>query len=225
VLYQNADGKVTVNMTFARETFCLTQKAMAELFGVKVPAINKHLKNIFESGELVEPSVVSILETTAADGKSYAGQYYNLDAVIAVGYRVNSLKATHFRIWATNALREFIIKGFRPQRVIAGNGAWLDGTGLGGQAGDSRPRGGSGYLPAGRRRELPIMVNSSSQWDLNSSRPHCIVTARVDPSLHRHIMRREEYFAPPTAKSMVIAPMRQWFTSSMSGWKSWTVQV
>ena len=112
VLYQNADGKVTVNVTFARETFWLTQKAMAELFGVKVPAINKHLKNIFESGELVEPSVISILETTAADGKSYAVHYYNLDAVIAVGYRVNSLKATHFRIWATNTLREFIIKGF-----------------------------------------------------------------------------------------------------------------
>lgn len=112
VLYQNADGKVTVNVTFARETFWLTQKAMAELFGVKVPAINKHLKNIFESGELVEQSVISILETTAADGKNYEVQYYNLDAVIAVGYRVNSLKATHFRIWATNTLREFIIKGF-----------------------------------------------------------------------------------------------------------------
>ncbi|MBI4625039.1 MAG: virulence RhuM family protein [Verrucomicrobia bacterium] len=112
VLYHAVDGKVTVNVTFARETFWLTQKAMAELFGVKVPAINKHLKNIFESGELAEPSVVSILETTAADGKNYATQFYNLDAVIAIGYRVNSLKATHFRIWATNTLREFIVKGF-----------------------------------------------------------------------------------------------------------------
>jgi len=82
------------------------------LFGVKVPAINKHLKNIFEAGELMEDSVVSILETTAADGKNYATRFYNLDAIIAVGYRVNSYQATQFRIWATNTLREFIINGF-----------------------------------------------------------------------------------------------------------------
>ncbi|NBV34014.1 MAG: cell filamentation protein Fic [Proteobacteria bacterium] len=85
---------------------------MAELFGVKVPAVNKHLKNIFASGELVEDSVISILETTATDGKSYQTRYYNLDAVIAVGYRINSVKATQFRIWATHTLREFIVKGF-----------------------------------------------------------------------------------------------------------------
>jgi hypothetical protein len=112
VLYQAADGKVTVNVLFARDNFWLTQKVMADLFGVKVPAVNKHLKNIFASGELVESAVISILETTAADGKNYATSYYNLDAVIAVGYRVNSLKATHFRIWATTTLREFIVKGF-----------------------------------------------------------------------------------------------------------------
>jgi hypothetical protein len=112
VLYTTEDGRVTVDVVFERETFWLTQKAMAELFGVQVPGVNKHLKNIFSSKELREDSVVSTLETTAADGKSYATRYYNLDAVIAVGYRVNSLKATHFRIWATNTLREFIIKGF-----------------------------------------------------------------------------------------------------------------
>jgi len=112
VLYQGADGKVTVNVLFAQDNFWLTQKVMADLFGVKIPAVNKHLKNIFESGELVESAVVSILETTAADGKNYRVQYYNLDAVIAVGYRVNSLKATHFRIWATTTLREFMVKGF-----------------------------------------------------------------------------------------------------------------
>ena len=112
VLYQAADGKVTVNVLFARENFWLTQKVMADLFGVKPPAVSKHLKNIFASGELLEPAVVSILETTAADGKTYATSYYNLDAAIAVGYRVNSLKATHFRIWATTTLREFIVKGF-----------------------------------------------------------------------------------------------------------------
>ncbi len=77
-----------------------------------MPAINKHLKNIFETGELVEDSVISILETTAADGKSYATRYYNLDAIIAVGYRVNSYQATQFRIWATKTLRESIVKGF-----------------------------------------------------------------------------------------------------------------
>jgi len=112
VLYQAADGKVTINVLFARENFWLTQKVMADLFGVKPPAVSKHLKNIFASGELLEPAVVSILETTAADGKTYATSYYNLDAAIAVGYRVNSLKATHFRIWATTTLREFIVKGF-----------------------------------------------------------------------------------------------------------------
>jgi hypothetical protein len=112
VLYQAADGKVTVNVLFARDNFWLTQKVMADLFGVKPPAVSKHLKNIFASGELLESAVVSILETTAADGKTYATSYYNLDAAIAVGYRVNSLKATHFRIWATTTLREFIVKGF-----------------------------------------------------------------------------------------------------------------
>jgi hypothetical protein len=90
----------------------LTQKALAGLFNVKVPAVSKHLKNIFESGELVADSVISFLETTAADGKIYKTKYYNLDAIIAVGYRVNSYQATQFRIWATKTLKEFIIKGF-----------------------------------------------------------------------------------------------------------------
>lgn len=112
ILYTTGDGKVTVDVWFASDNFWLTQKAMAELFGVKTPAVNKHLKNIFTSGELVEDSVISILETTAADGKTYATRFYNLDAVIAVGYRVNSVKATHFRIWATQTLREYMVKGF-----------------------------------------------------------------------------------------------------------------
>jgi hypothetical protein len=112
LLYTAKEGAVKVEVFIQGETVWLTQKALAELFGVKVPAINKHLKNIFESGELVEDSVISILETTAADGKSYATRYYNLDAIIAVGYRVNSYQATQFRIWATKTLREFIVKGF-----------------------------------------------------------------------------------------------------------------
>ncbi len=112
LLYTAPDGAVKVDVFVKGEDVWLTQKALAELFGVKVPAINKHLKNIFESGELVEASVISILETTAADGKNYRTNYYNLDAIIAVGYRVNSYQATQFRIWATKTLREFIIKGF-----------------------------------------------------------------------------------------------------------------
>jgi hypothetical protein len=90
LLYTAPDGAVKVEVFFQNETVWLTQKALAELFGVKVPAINKHLKNIFDSGELIEDSVVSILETTAGDGKKYGTKYYNMDAIIAVGYRVNS---------------------------------------------------------------------------------------------------------------------------------------
>lgn len=111
-LYRSADGNVQVQCLLRDETIWLTQKAIAELFGVNVPAISKHLKNIFESGELDENRVISILETTAADGKSYQTRYYNLDAIIAVGYRVNSYQATQFRIWATRILKDFMIKGF-----------------------------------------------------------------------------------------------------------------
>jgi len=112
LLYTAPDGAVKVDVFLKNETVWLTQKALAELFGVKVPAINKHLKNIFDTGELVAASVISILETTASDGKNYQTRYYNLDAIIAVGYRVNSFQATQFRIWATKTLREFITKGF-----------------------------------------------------------------------------------------------------------------
>jgi hypothetical protein len=112
LLYTAPDGAVKVDVFIQQETVWLTQKALAELFGVKRPAITKHLLNIFKTGELVEDSVSSILEHTAGDGKKYGTKYYNLDAIIAVGYRVNSYQATQFRIWATKTLREFIIKGF-----------------------------------------------------------------------------------------------------------------
>ncbi len=95
-----------------QENLWLTQAKMAELFEVQKAAISKHLKNIFTSGELQEEAVVSKMETTAADGKRYNTNYYNLDAIIAVGYRVNSKKATMFRIWANRVLKEFIIKGY-----------------------------------------------------------------------------------------------------------------
>ena len=112
LLYSTQIEKVRVSVYFQHGTFWLTQKAMAELFGVKVPAISKHLKNIFESAELDDSSVISILETTADDGKNYETKYYRLEAILAVGYRVNSIQATDFRIWATTTLNEFIIKGF-----------------------------------------------------------------------------------------------------------------
>lgn len=118
VLYTTTDGKVKIDTIFHGETIWLTQKKMAELFDVKRPAITKHLKNVFESGELDEKVVCSILEHTtqhgAIEGKTQTKQVkcYNLDAIIAVGYRVNSKRATQFRIWATNILKEYIIKGF-----------------------------------------------------------------------------------------------------------------
>lgn len=117
----DADGKVQV--VIKGETLWCTQKAMAQLFGVGVPAISKHLKNIFEEGELMADSVISKMETTAADGKNYTTTYYSLDAIIAVGYRVSSLKATRFRQWATKILNEYIKKGFAmdDERLKQGN--------------------------------------------------------------------------------------------------------
>src|SRR3990167_10414154 len=112
LLYTTPNGEVKVEVLLNNETLWLTQKRIAELFGVGVPAISKHLKNIFDSNELDQNSVISILETSAEDGKNYQTKYYNLDAVISVGYRVNSTQATHFRIWATKLLKEYIIKGF-----------------------------------------------------------------------------------------------------------------
>ena len=112
LFYKTDNGDVRVEILLYQENLWLTQAKMAELFDVQKAAISKHLKNIFESGELSEISVVSKMETTAADGKQYNTNYYNLDAIIAVGYRVNSKKATMFRIWANHVLKEFIIKGY-----------------------------------------------------------------------------------------------------------------
>ncbi len=112
VIYPGKEGRLRVQARLHDDTLWLTQKQMAGLFGVQPPAISKHLKNIFDTGELVETAVVSVSESTAADGKRYVTRFYNLDTVIAVGYRVNSVLATHFRIWATQVLREYIVKGF-----------------------------------------------------------------------------------------------------------------
>ena len=112
LMYSTPDEDVKVSALVKDETIWLTQKAMGELFNVNVPAISKHLKNIFDEGELQENAVISILETTAADGKNYNTKFYNLDAIISVGYRISSARATQFRIWATGILKEYIRKGF-----------------------------------------------------------------------------------------------------------------
>ena len=112
IFYKDGENQVRIEILLQNENLWLTQTKLAELFGVQKAAVSKHLKHIFENGELDEKTVVSILETTAADGKNYKTNFYNLDAIIAVGYRVNSKKATMFRIWANKILKEYIIKGY-----------------------------------------------------------------------------------------------------------------
>jgi hypothetical protein len=112
VIYKAEDGATSLQVHLDQETVWLPQTQLAQLFDVKIPAVSKHLKNIFASGELTEDAVISILETTAADGKAYKTKHYSLDAIIAVGYRVNSFQATRFRQWATQVLREHIVKGY-----------------------------------------------------------------------------------------------------------------
>ena len=112
LLYTTPNGKVRVEIFLHNETVWLTQEKMAELFGVDRTVITKHLRNIFITGELQEDSVCAKIAHTATDGKSYQTKFYYLDAIISVGYRVNSTQATHFRIWATQVLKEYIIKGF-----------------------------------------------------------------------------------------------------------------
>ena len=111
VIYQTKDGKTSIDVKLEDETVWLTQAQIAELFETKRQAITKHLKNIFQSGELNENSVCSILELTASDGKSYKTKTYNLDAIISVGYRVNSKNATLFRRWASQVLKDYLLKG------------------------------------------------------------------------------------------------------------------
>lgn len=125
LIFQAQSQANGVEVFYRNETLWLTQKAMAVLFDVGVPAISKHLKNIFEDGELLENSVISKMETTASDGKNYQTNFYNLDAVISVGYRVNSTRATQFRQWATAVLRQFAIRGYVIDKKRMENGAFL----------------------------------------------------------------------------------------------------
>ena len=112
LLYQAPDGTAKLNVRLVNESVWLSIDQMALLFGIDKSGISRHLKNIFSTGELVKPAVVANFATTAADGKNYQVDYYNLDAIISVGYRVNSIRGTQFRIWATQRLREYIVKGF-----------------------------------------------------------------------------------------------------------------
>jgi prophage maintenance system killer protein len=112
VIYRTEDGKTAIDVRLQKETVWLTQKQIASLFGTQRPAITKHLANIFKTKELQEDSVSSILEHTAVDGKLYRTRFYNLDAIISVGYRINSPRATRFRVWATNVLRDHLVRGY-----------------------------------------------------------------------------------------------------------------
>jgi hypothetical protein len=130
LLYTTPNGAVKISVFIQDETVWLTQKMMAELFDCSIDNISLHLKNIFREQELVEKSVVEEFSITAADGKNYQTKHYNLDAIIAVGYRVNSKRATQFRIWATQVLRDYIIKGFALDddrlKNLGGGGYWKE---------------------------------------------------------------------------------------------------
>ena len=129
LLYRTEDGKIHIETRMENETVWLTQAQMCELFDKNKRTISEHIRNIFSEGELQEEQVVRKFRTTAADGKHYMVAYYNLDVIISVGYRVNSIRGTQFRIWATQRLREYIIKGFTmdDERLKnAGGGNYFD---------------------------------------------------------------------------------------------------
>ncbi len=125
LIFTGHAGEDSIEARYEDETVWLTQKLMSELFDVDVRTVSEHLKNIFSSGELSMDSAIRKFRTTASDGKAYATQHYNLDAIISVGYRVNSVRATQFRQWATGVLREFAIKGFVLDRKRLENGTFL----------------------------------------------------------------------------------------------------
>ena len=125
LIFTGQGGEQSIEARYEDETIWLTQKLMAQLFTVSVPTINEHLKNIFSSNELDQDSVIRKFRITAADGKNYRTSFYNLDAIISVGYRVNSVRATQFRQWATRVLREFAIKGYVLDKKRMENGTFL----------------------------------------------------------------------------------------------------
>ena len=130
IIYQSEDGQTHIEVRMDEDTVWLTQQQICELFDKSKSTISEHIKNVFEEGELQRDSVVRKIRTTAADGKSYETLYYNLDVIISVGYRVKSIQGTHFRIWATVRLKEYIIKGFTMDderlKQTGGGGYWKE---------------------------------------------------------------------------------------------------
>lgn len=126
LVFTNQDGNNSIEVRIEDETVWLTQKLIATLFDVNVRTINEHLQNIFKSNELAKEAVIRKFRTTASDGKNYNTQFYNLDAIISIGYRVNSTRATQFRQWATNVLRNYAIKGWVLDKERLKNGAYLN---------------------------------------------------------------------------------------------------
>ena len=125
LIFTGQTGEQSIEARYEDETIWLTQKLIAALFSVSIPTINEHLKNIFGSNELDPYSVIRKFRITATDGKTYSTNHYNLDAIISVGYRVNSVRATQFRQWATQVLREFAIKGYVLDKKRMENGSFL----------------------------------------------------------------------------------------------------
>ena len=125
LVFTRQAGEKGIEVRVEDETVWLTQKLIAVLFGVTVPTVNEHLKNLFSDGEIQEDSVVRKFRTTAADAKQYLTAFYNLDAIIAVGFRVNSARAIQFRQWATGVLRDFAIRGYVLDKERLKNGAFL----------------------------------------------------------------------------------------------------
>ncbi len=126
ILYQTEDGRTRVDVRLEAETVWLSQAQMAELFDSSKQNVGRHIRNVFEEGELLEDSVVKDFFTTAADGKSYKTRHYNLDVIISVGYRVKSIRGTQFRIWATQRLREYLVKGFTMDDKRLKEASYLD---------------------------------------------------------------------------------------------------
>ena len=126
MIFTAQSGEESIEVKFEEETVWLTQKMLAKLFDVDVRTVNEHLQNIFNSNELEKDSVIRKFRNTASDGKSYETLFYNLDAIISVGYRINSHRATQFRQWATKILKEFAIKGYVLDKKRMENGAFLD---------------------------------------------------------------------------------------------------
>ena len=130
ILFKTDDGQIKLDVKFKDETVWLTQAQMVELYQSSKANVSEHIKHIFADGELSENSVVRKFRTTAADGKNYETTFYNLDMIISLGYRIKSLTATKFRIWATQRLKEYIIKGFTLDddrlKELGGGGYWKE---------------------------------------------------------------------------------------------------